>query len=402
MRVKEGLKIGYLIPQFPGQTHIFFWRELRELEKLGVDVSVFSTRMPPPGLISHDWSLEAIERTYYLGRPRLGDLLGCLGALPYGEVFHALKRDGGRLLKDILICAPAARRLIGECRVRGITHVHAHSCGRAALITALARLMGGPTYSLTLHGPMSDYGDGQPLKWRHASYATIITRKLLAEAQDFLGTDLPERVLIQPMGVDTDVLSREDAYSPPLADKPVRLFSCARLNVVKGHQDLMRAIRVLVDRGIDAQLEIAGEDDDGGQGFRRVLADEITKLGLSDRVTLLGAIDGGAVRKKLLEAHVFVLASWHEPLGVAYMEAMACEVPTIGTDAGGVGELITQHVDGILVEPKNPEALAGAIQDLINNPEKALALSTAGRERIVGNFSSKRGAEVLLRESSKS
>ena len=52
---------------------------------------------------------------------------------------------------------------------------------------------------------------------------------------------------------------------------------------------------------------------------------------------LLGAISAAEVRRQLLAADVFVLASWHEPLGVAYMEAMACGVPTIGTDAGQAG-----------------------------------------------------------------
>ncbi|MCP5088041.1 MAG: glycosyltransferase family 4 protein [Rhodobacteraceae bacterium] len=370
------------------------------MEKMGAEVQVFSTRMPPPGLISHDWSEQAIARTTYLGHPKTSDLLTSLTTLPFGEIARAIRRDGKAMLKDILICAPAARRLIRECRTQGINHVHAHSCGRAALIAALARLMGGPTYSLTLHGPMSDYGIGQHLKWRYASYATIITRKLLAEAQSILGPDLPERIFVQPMGVDTDVLSRDQAYQPPAPDEPVRLFTCARLNLVKGHQDLVQAVRILTKRGIDAHLEIAGEDDDGGSGFRQVLHDEINMLGLDDRVVLLGAIDATSVRLRLLDAHIFVLASWHEPLGVAYMEAMSCEVPTIGTNSGGVPELINHGIDALLVPPKSPAELADSIQELASNPDKARALSAAGRSRILGKFSSKRGAEVLLRETS--
>ena len=111
-----------------------------------------------------------------------------------------------------------------------------------------------------------------------------------------------------------------------------------------------------------------------------------------------GAVDGGTVREKLLNAHAFVLASWSEPLGVAYMEAMACGVPTFGTDAGGVPELIEDGVTGVLVPPRNPGLLARALRDFAANPDFAQRLSAAGRAEVEARFSSRRGAETLARE----
>jgi len=396
--VSGTLKIGYLVPQFPGQTHIFFWRELMELERLGVNVQIFSTLLPPPNLISHDWSQQAIARTEYIGRPKLRDLISCLPILPYGEITACARRDGKAFLKDVLICAPAAKRLLRECRAKGIAHVHVHSCGRAALIAALAYRMGGLSYSVTLHGPMSDYGNGQPFKWRSAKFATIITDKLLAEVRGELCKDAPRRLIVQPMGVDVEELSRSTAYQPAKPDGKIRLFSCGRLNVVKGHQDLMQVVRLLVDRGLNVELEIAGEDDDGGHGYRKILQAKLLELKLENHVRLLGAIDAKAVKEKILQAHLFVLASWSEPLGVAYMEAMACGVPTIGTDAGGVPELIENGVNGVLVPPQNPLILSDAISSIINNPDQAVRLGKAGRARVVEGFRSTLGAEVLKRE----
>ncbi|MBV1865000.1 MAG: glycosyltransferase family 4 protein, partial [Rhodobacteraceae bacterium] len=176
------------------------------------------------------------------------------------------------------------------------------------------------------------------------------------------------------------------------------VYKRQRLNIVKGHQDLMQAVAILIARGIDVQLEIAGEDDDGGQGYHQELAAHLLALNLQDHVTLLGAIDADKVRDKLQGAHIFALASWSEPLGVAYMEAMACGVPTIGTNAGGVPELIEDGVDGCLVPPQNLEALADMIQAIANDPDLALTLGQKGRERIVSGFRSTLGAEVLLRE----
>lgn len=394
----EPQNIAYLVPQFPGQTHIFFWREIRALEAMGAGVHLFSTRLPPPGLISHDWSAEAIARTEYLGRADPFAALSGLAAVPYWRWRRDLLRGGRGLWRDIAICAPAAARLAKACRTRGITHIHAHSCGRAALIAALAARITGLPYSLTLHGPLCDYGPGQGLKWRDAAFGLVITRKILDEVRTEIGPDLPRRVLIQPMGVDTEAFRRETPYQPAQKHEVIRIFACGRLNIVKGHQDLMKAVALLTERGLQVVLDIAGEDDDGGNGYRCELQATLDAAGLGGKVRLLGAISSDQVREHLHAAHIFVLASWHEPLGVAYMEAMASGVPTIGTDAGGVPELITHGKTGWLVAPKSPDALADAIQSIATDPALAARLGEAGQRLIEARFHSAIGAETLLSE----
>ncbi|WP_134726751.1 exopolysaccharide biosynthesis GT4 family glycosyltransferase EpsE [Paracoccus luteus] len=391
------LRLGYLIPQFPGQTHIFFWREMKALEARGVAVELLSTRPPPPGLVAHEWSDEAMARTTYLGRADPLAALDALRRLPLGDLARARRGEPRSMMRDLLLALPAARRLVRVARLKGIDHVHAHSCGRAALIAALAFRMGGPRYSLTLHGPLEDYGPGQPYKWRHAAFATIITEKLLSEAGATLAGAVPPLVAVQPMGVDTDRLKRTAPWQPPSASGPIHVVSCGRLNIVKGHQDLLAAVRQLRDGGHDVRLTIAGEDDAGGTGYRRELEARVRELGLAPFVTLLGAVSEGEVHRQLTSAHVFALASWHEPLGVALMEAMSCEVPTIGTAAGGVAELITDGVDGLLVPPRSPAALAQAILRVAGDPELAGRLGRAGRDRIVRGFGAARGAETLIR-----
>ena len=301
------LRLGYLIPQFPGQTHIFFWRELEALQARGVQPVLLSTRPPPPGLISHEWSAEATARTTYLGRMDPLAALGGLVRLPPGDLLSAPRGEPRAFLRDMAMSIPAARRLVDHARREGIDHVHAHSCGRAALIAALAFRMGGPRYSLTLHGPLEDYGPGQRYKWRHAAFATIITEKLRAEAEAELAGYLPPRIAVQAMGVDTGRLSRDTPWQPPVPGQPLRIMSCGRLNQVKGHQDLMQAIRMLRDAGHDARLVIAGEDDAGGTGYRRVIEARIAEpnamvLGTTDpdghpatRTVLCKGVDASGV-----------------------------------------------------------------------------------------------------------
>ena len=393
---------AYLVPQFPGQTHIFFCREIAALEAQGMEPVLYSTTVPPAGLISHRWSNEAMARTTYLASRNPLLLASILPRLPWGAILGEARRmprhEAKRFLKDVIISAPAAEKLARDCKRSGITHVHAHSCGRAALIAALAHHAHGLSYSLTLHGPLQDYGVGQRFKWQSATFVSVITRALLDLLPGQLGDALPARLPLQPMGVDTAAFRRDTPYLPPVKGEPLRVFSCGRLNEVKGHQDLMEAVRLMLDRGTPVRLEIAGEDDAGGSGFRAELQKRVTDLGLEDHVTLLGAISAEAVREKLTAAHVFVLASWSEPLGVAYMEAMSCEVPTVGTDAGGVPELITHGTDGLLVPPKHPKALADVLTQLAGDPDMAMVLAQAGRARVVAGFDSGRGADMLVRE----
>ncbi|WGW04467.1 exopolysaccharide biosynthesis GT4 family glycosyltransferase EpsE [Tropicibacter oceani] len=396
--MSQKLRIGYLVPQFPGQTHIFFWREILALEAMGHEVHVLSTRKPPSGLIAHDWSDDAILRTTYLGSiDPVATVVGLVRLISAG-LPRWIAQEGAGFARDAAVSLGAAQHLVAYAKKHQLDHVHAHSCGRAALVAAFAHHLGGPPYSITLHGPLSDYGTGQRFKWSGAKFATIITHKLLHEVQEALEGALPERLVVRPMGVDTKMLSRDTPYVPPEKGRPVRLFSCGRLNIVKGHQDLMSAVRQLIDQGVDVRLEIAGEDDAGGSGYRQELEAHLKKLRLQDHVKLLGAIDAGAVREKLKEAHIFALASWHEPLGVAYMEAMSMGVPVIGTDAGGVPELIRDGTHGYLVPPKNPGALARTIRGLATDPDALLRLSETGRAHVEENFRAALGAETLIDE----
>lgn len=388
-------RIAILIPEFPGQTHSFFWREIEALRiGYGIGAQIVSTRLAPRP-VWHDWVDQAAAiQLYPLPKGELARLLPDLvAALPR----LAADPDTRRILRRPMAWAFVlmALRLSRICRAQGLSHLHVHSCANFGLIAALCHRISGIPYSLVLHGPLQDYGPDQPFKWKDADFVFVITETLRAEIARVMPR-MMHKVRVVPMGVNTDLFN-PPAMPRPSQPDPFAWFCCARLNRVKGQDTLIEAAGLLRARYPDRRfhIRIAGEDEQGGSGYHRNLERMIGAAGLSDVVVLLGSLTQEAVRSELQSADGFVLASRHEPLGVAYMEAMACELPVIGTDAGGVRELIADGVNGILVPPGDAQALAGAMATVMQDQALRLSLGSAARQRIVQDFSARRSADAL-------
>jgi glycosyltransferase involved in cell wall biosynthesis len=393
-------RLGYLVPEFPRQTHIFFWRECEQLRGRGVEPVFLSTRRPPPAACPHPFRDAAAATTHYVFPPPASTVLSLL-ARPAGAV-RALRYwlglggsvKGRAKYFGLLGCAA---HLAAYCRKHGITHVHVHSCGQAALLAAFAQRLGGPGYSLTLHNALADHGPLQRQKWRHARFAIVITNRLLEEVRREIGPDLPP-VYVAPMGVDLDAFRRSKPYQPPVPDGPVRVFACGRLHPGKRHDLIIRAVGLLRKEGTDARLVIAGEDADSGTGqFRRDLENLADELGVQDVVKLPGAMSEADIRRELEATHVFVLSSDTEALGIVLVEAMAMRVPVVTTAVGGTTELVRDGENGFAVPPGDPTAIAKAIKRIATDPALAEQFSAAGRATVEGGYGSDRSAETIVR-----
>lgn len=401
------MKIGYLVPEFPGQTDIFFWRERQALQEFNIDTCFVSTTHPPQGIVSHTWSEVAQRETTYLFPPSLQDaitvMITILQAGPKGwwrclrAIWQAEELSIKQKARQVALIAIAAK-LVRLSQEQGWSHIHVHSCATSADIAMFAALLADLTYSLTQHGPTFDtYGPNQAQKWHYAAFGILVSDVLLQEAQQRIGRSLPERVSVMPMGVDLDQLTRQHPYQPWQKTEPCRIFSVGRLNPVKAHNDLMRAVKLLVERGFDVRLQIAGEDDRGGSGYRKTLEQLIQENHLGDRVELLGAVSEPRIREGLEQAHVFALASLNEGTSVAIMEAMAMAMPVVVTAVGGTPKLVQDGINGVLVEPQDPVAMADQIEALLLNPEFAMKLGGAARQTIAEDYHHRRGAKVLAK-----
>ena len=385
------MKIGYLVPEFPGQTHAFFWRERRELLKLGFEVTLLSTRRPRRGRAAHPWATEAAGQTHYLSR-----LAVRYAATPAAWRLTRDLRAEGFGLRSAWETAASAVGLARLADAVGFEHVHVHSCARAADVAWAARKLSGLTYSLTLHSEIKHYGGGQARKWGDARFGIAVTDVMRRAAMNAVGRS-GTPVGVAPMGVDLGVFTRGGSYAPWVGSGPLRLVTCGRLNPGKGHDDCIRVVRRLRRDGIPGELTIVGGSDGKHDDYAGELSALAAELGVADGVRLIGSVGEDRVAAELADAHAFVLGSRNEAIGVATMEAMAMGLPVVVTGCPGVEELVSSAAVGRLVPVNDPSAMAAAVTTLANDPADAVAVGQSARRRVEEKFHAGVSAELLAR-----
>lgn len=402
--------IAYLVPEFPSQTHAFFWREIEALRQLGADVRLLSTRRPPADASRHAFTAEAVAQTRYLFPPHAGRALltllrhprGCGRALRYVTRLPALgARDGLKLL-GLLACAAD---LLGWAQQQGVTHVHLHSCADAAHLGALAHALGGLSYSASLHGDLPVYGRHHAQKLAQAAFVAGVTHPLLQQLRDEAQV-APERLLHCPMGVDTarfqpalpaqaaqTAQTAQRATAPTASAGPLRCIMVARLNPTKGHTYALQAVQQLQQQGRVVQLEVLGSGP-----WQAQIEAEIGQRGLAQQVRLRGSCSEAEVLQALQASQVLLLPSFGhgEAAPVAVMEAMACGVVPVASIIGGTPELIDDGLNGFLVPQCDAGALAQRLQQLADAPDTTQRLAQAARAKALSQFSALENARRLL------
>lgn len=389
-------KIGYVAAEFPGQTHTWMWREIGHLREWGVQIQIFATRKPlSRDSARHDFAaLAAAEAIYLWPIPMYQALIAVLWAAGRPlKLMRCIKlgftlpveRPAWRTVLPLVLPACLLAR---ESHRLGVSRLHSHSCSNCAVLCMMAKRLLGIPFSMTLNANIEIWGGAMAAKFEDADFTIAITRRLLEQVRRDFPSLAPQQALLGRIGVDTRKWVRADR--PRDHRGPTRLLSVARLAFGKGHDVLLRAVKLLVEGGADVTLDVVGDGP-----LRPNLEAQAVADGLTERVNFHGSLGESQIIDKMHDADIFVLASLSEPLGVAYMEAMAMEVATIGTAAGGVGEIITHDENGVLVPPNDPEAIASAIRALIGDSARRERLARAGRRSIVEQFDSRLGARTL-------
>ncbi len=365
-------------------------------------------------------------RVLHLIRPAAGGmkrhLLSLLGRLdqdffeiivccPGGPLAEEIRRSGWRVftlpLKGEL---SFAHDLITICRLAGIlqneriTILHAHSA-KAGLVGRLAAYLSRtPLIFLTAHNSILD---NRPA-WERFIFSAVerslnrVTDRVIAVSEAL------RRELIRKEGLPADkVTTIYNGIDPGCVPSPGErrkalcrlglpfgkgklVGTVARLAPQKGVTYFLRAAAMLV-KDYPVNFLIVGDGP-----LRRQLQKEAASLGLENRVLFTGERDDVPVILAALD--VFVLPSLTEGFPFTILEALAAARPVVATRVGGVPEIITDNLTGLLVEPGDPAALALAIARLLGDREKALSLGRLGQERIREKFTDRQMVQRVEEE----
>ncbi len=209
---------------------------------------------------------------------------------------------------------------------------------------------------------------------------TVSDRARADIAADF---KLPsDRLRVVPNGIDTDRFHP----MPGIVREPDRVIVTNSADMpLKGLLHLMRAVASVARSGRKIRLTVVGAPTANGDVVRL-----IRELDIGDRVTFTGRIGQADFIRHYAKAALAVVPSIYEGFGLPAGEAMACGVPVIATTGGALPEVVGDA--GVLVPPGNPAALAAAIRDLLDNPERAAHLGAAGYRRVRRRFTWDRAA----------
>ncbi|MEU4477514.1 glycosyltransferase [Micromonospora sp. NPDC023966] len=214
------------------------------------------------------------------------------------------------------------------------------------------------------------------------------------EVRELVRMGVPRsRMALVPSGVNQAVFRPDGRVAPRDPARP-RILTVGRMVERKGFLDVVRALPAVPDTEC---VVVGGPPADllPADSFARRLSALAESCGVADRVKLVGAVPREEMGAWYRSADVLVAAPWYEPFGLTPLEGMACGVPVIGTNVGGIADTVVDGLTGELVPPRDPRALGTALRRLLTDKVRRFAYATAALDRIRSRYSWKRCAEQL-------
>jgi colanic acid/amylovoran biosynthesis glycosyltransferase len=381
-----GCRLVYLLSIFPGVSHTFFLNEVRELRRQGFNVEVASINQPDvPGSSMLETEAEEMAKTFYIksSGARQAIWVAIRTLLRWPRVFARGLTAALRLgrwdlhatVKALFYFAEAL--ILGDwMRSRGRRHLHIHFCGPVATVGMLASIAWRFSFSLTVHGPDEFYNVEDVYlreKVESAKFIFCISDFCRSQLMRLVDPAHWEKMNVVRLGVDPDVFRPTRSEQSPR--NVLEVLCVGRLVPSKGQLILLQACNLLLSRGYSFQVRLVGAGPD-----RKLLQTFARQNSIP--VIFEGAKNSEEIRQLLGRADVFALASFAEGVPVALMEAMAMEVPCVSTYVAGIPELIRNGFDGLLVPASSTEAMASALQQLLDDPLLRREFGVAGSRRV--------------------
>jgi glycosyltransferase involved in cell wall biosynthesis len=299
-----------------------------------------------------------------------------------------MSKDSERPLAYHLIYIMEASRILKWVKQFGAQWIHVHFGDNSTEIVMLARVLGGPPYSFTAHGPNEFQRNwGLDQKTHHSEFAVAISS--YGRGQLFLRCEPRDwsKVKIVHCGLERTFYDRPGV---PIPDS--RTIVCVgRLCAAKGQRLLLEAVARMVAAEIPVRLVLAGDGP-----MKAELEQRVIQLRLSEHVRITGWISGEQVRKEILAARALVLPSLAEGLPVVLMEAMALRRPVLTTYIAGIPELVRPGENGWLFPAGSLDELEQALRECLAMPvEELQKMGDAGFERVTRRHNIDVGASKL-------
>lgn len=388
--VLESARVGYVLKMYPRFSETFILNEILAHEAAGLNLEIFSLRLPSDGRFHEALARVRAPVTYLRGdNLKSAEFWAELGAagqeLPgLWQKLEAARDEDVRDVYQALILARAAR-------ARGITHLHAHFGSVATTVARLAGHFAHIPYSFTAHAKDifhdSVSADDLKRKLSDASAVVTVSEFNLAHFRNTFGKAASNVRRIYN-GLDLE----EFAYAAPTDRKP-EVIAVGRLIEKKGFSDLIDACAILVRRGLRFYCSIIGAGP-----FKAELQDRIERLSLTDAVRLMGPRPQGDVMRLVQDAAVFAAPCVigadgdRDGLPTVLLEAMALGTPCVSTDVTGIPEVLRDGQTGLMVPQHDPEALAQALDKLLCDAELRVRLATNARRMMESEFDIHRNA----------
>ncbi len=378
-------RIGYLTNQYPKTSHTFIRRELQRLESMGypiVRMAVRDSGEEPADPVDRDER----RKTWHLVSQGVGVAAGAtaraLGRSPSRWVSGLARAmrlgwasERGVLLH--LIYFAEACLLAETCRAEGVEHLHVHFATNPATVALLARSVGGPPFSMTVHGP-DEFDAPASLSLGPKVEASVFTVAIshygAAQLRRWVRPQAWDKIEVIRCAVGPEWFEQ----ATPIDAESRQLVCVGRLTPQKGQLTLLEAMARVVRDHPDASLVLAGDGE-----LRAPIERRIRELGLERQVTITGWVSEQRVRELLRGSRALVLPSAAEGLPVVLMEAMAMGRPVVTTYVAGIPELVTDGRTGWLVPAGDAAALEGAMRAVLDASAAELeAVASAGREAV--------------------
>ncbi len=391
------MKIAYLMNSYPMTSTTFIRREIHALEELGVEVKRFAVRSWSEQLVDPR-DIDERDKTTYLLTGNTVRLLWSfakeLMTNPWGlakaitAAFKLWRAAGRDFIKHVayLLEAISLRQRLDAA---GLRHVHVHFATNATTVAMLCRMLGGSTYSFTVHGPdelVEPYRLSYDLKIDNAAFVAAISNFCRVQLARFGGAHHWDKIEIVPCALDLDEFERA-----PNAVSESNTFVCiGRLCHQKAQTLIPDAIEPLVAGFPDLKVILVGDGETRGE-----IEDKIAKKGLGAHFDLVGWRSNEEVRSILRGARAMLLPSFAEGLPVSIMEAFALGKPVISTYIAGIPELVDGSC-GWIVPAGDIEALTAALKDCLVTRESELRkMGEIGRSRVEARHDIRRSATIL-------